>query len=91
MGALAWHCSGCLQLFLPEDEFYTSGIPCVSMINKRVLPHVFPLPLPTRALLSFYPLPPAFRAQAKNILELIFPEDYTKMLVLDLAGYFAVG
>lgn len=40
---------------------------------------------------SLYQVLSTFKAKAKNILELIFPQDYTKMLVLDLAGDFVAS
>lgn len=42
-------------------------------------------------LFSVYGVLSAFKAWAKNILELIFSPDYTEMLVLDIAGGFVVS
>lgn len=63
----------------------------VLIINKEFFLHVFSCPLSTRMLFSLYGVLSAFKARAKNILELIFFQDYTEILVLDIASGFVVS
>lgn len=63
----------------------------VLVINKECFLHVFSCPLSTLMLFSIHGVLPAFKARAKNIPELIFSQDYTETLVLDIAGGFVVS
>lgn len=63
----------------------------VLIINKEFFLHVFSCPLSSSMLFSLYQVLSTFKAGAKNNLELIFPQDSTKILVLDLAGDFVVS
>lgn len=63
----------------------------VLIINKEFFLHVSSCPLSTHMLFSVYGVLSAFKARAKNIVELIFSQDYTEMLVLDIAGGFVVS
>lgn len=47
--------------------------------------------LSTIMLFSIYQVLSTFKARPKNILEIIFPQDHTKMLALDLTGDFVVS
>lgn len=79
-----------LGVFLRDNGFYRI-IDRVLVINKECFLHVFSCPLSTPVLFSVYGVLSAFKARAKNILELIFCPDYTEMLVLDIAGGFVVS